>query len=46
MEEFRKHGVYKKAPIRVCIEMTRKQPIGVKWVDINMGGTENPEYRS
>ena len=26
--------------------MTGRAPIGVKWVDINKGDEQNPEYRS
>ena len=46
MEEFRKHGVYIKVPIKECMERTGKKPIGVRWVDINKGDEVNPEYRS
>ena len=43
---FRKMGVYHKVPITECLEKTGKQPIGVKWVDVNKGDWSNPEYRS
>ena len=46
MEEFRKHGVYIKVPIKECMERTGKKPIGVRWVDINKGDHVSPEYRS
>ena len=46
MEEFRKHQVYVKVPIKECWEKTGKKPIGVRWVDINKGDQVNPEYRS
>ena len=46
MQEFSKHGVYVKVPVRECLEKTGKKPIGVKWVDINKGDEERPEYRS
>ena len=46
MKEFNKHGVYVKVPLRECFERTGKKPIGVKWVDINKGDEEKPEYRS
>ena len=46
IEEFRKHGVYIKVPISECMNVTGKKPIGVRWVDINKGDDENPEYRS
>jgi hypothetical protein len=46
MEEFRKHKVYKKVPIKQCWDETGKGPIGVRWIDINKGDADNPEYRS
>ena len=46
MKEFSNHGVYAKVPLRECFERTGKKPIGVKWVDINKGDEEKPEYRS
>ena len=46
MAEFRKHGVYMKVPLQRCWEETGKDPIGVRWVDINKGDKDNPEYRS
>ena len=44
--QFRKHGVYQKVPVRECWERTGKAPIGIKWVDVNKGDEEKPEYRS
>lgn len=35
IREFKKHGVYTKVPIRECLEKASKQPIGVRWFDIN-----------
>ncbi len=46
MAEFSKHGVYIKAPISECRANTGKDPIGTRWVDINKGDAENPEYRN
>ena len=46
MVYFKKMGVYKKVPTRVCLEATGREPIGVRWVDINKGDTTNPNYRS
>ena len=40
------YGVYKKVPVAVCWERTGKAPIRVKWVDINKGDEEHPDYRS
>ncbi len=46
MEEFRKCGVYEKVPIEEAIKNTGKQPIGVRWVDVNKGDDIHPEVRS
>jgi hypothetical protein len=46
MEEFRKRGVYVKVPLEECHRETGKEPIGTRWVDVNKGDRENPEYRS
>ena len=46
MQEFRKHEVYVKVPIQQCWDRTGKNPIGVRWVDINKGDDKNPRYRS
>ena len=46
MVEFGKHGVYVKVPIQRCWDETGKDPIGVRWVDINKGDDADPEYRS
>ena len=46
LEEFRRHGVYRKVPISRCFEMTGAPPIGTRWVDINKGDSVHPEFRS
>ena len=46
MEEFRKHGVYKKVPIKECMDRTGKKPLKIRWVDVNKGDDVTPEYRS
>ncbi len=46
MEYYRKMGVYRRVPLRECIEKTGKPPIGVRWVDINKGDRKSPLYRS
>ena len=46
LSEVHKHSVYKKVPITQCIERTGRKPIGTRWVDINKGDDENPNYRS
>ena len=46
MIEFRKHGVYEKVSEDQCWIETGKGPIGVRWVDINKGDDQNPDYRS
>jgi hypothetical protein len=41
-----KHGVYVKVPLEECWKETGREPIGARWVDINKGDKEKPEYRS
>ena len=43
---FKDMKVYKKVPLSECLAATGKQPIGVRWVDINKGDVSNPNYRS
>ena len=38
--------LYEKVPIKTCFEETGKAPITVRWIDINKGDQENPNYRS
>ena len=33
-------------PISECWATTGKKPVGVKWIDINKGDENHPEYRS
>ena len=44
MVKFEQHGVYTKVPISECVAITGKQPIGVKWIDINKGDEASPNY--
>ena len=46
IQEFRKHKVSIKVPVKERMERAGKKPIGVKWVDVNEGGEEHSEYRS
>ena len=46
MVEFRKHNVYKKVDWEKCKRITGKNPLKVRWVDVNKGDVVNPEYRS
>ena len=46
MDVFAKFPVYKKVPIADSWHHTGKGPIGTKWVDINKGDLDEPEYRS
>ena len=39
-------GVYRKVPIRMCVEETGKRSIGTRWVDTNKGDKMNPKIRS
>ncbi len=41
-----KHGVCEKVPLEECWRVAGKGPIGVKWADVNEGGTKHPAYRS
>ncbi len=38
--------MYVKVPVKLCEEKTGKKPIGVRWIDINKGDTNEPELRS
>jgi hypothetical protein len=46
LQEFNKHEVYVKVNIKECWDTTGKPPIGTKWIDINKGDADNPDYRS
>ncbi len=37
MAQFAKHKVYSKVPIQQCLDSTGRNPIKVKWIDINKG---------
>ena len=37
--------MYTKVPIKECIEKTGKQPIAVRWIDVNKQDVTNPLYR-
>ncbi len=46
METYHSHGVYRKVPIDECYQSTGKKPIKIRWVIVNKGDAENPEYRA
>ena len=46
IEYFKTMGVYEKVDIQKCWDETGKNPIAVRWVDINKGDEQNPNYRS
>merc|ERR1712026_301738 len=46
IEFFQKQGVYEKVLRTVCYSRTGKAPVKVRWVDVNKGDEQNPEYRS
>ena len=49
LEELRqvyKFKVYDKVPLQECHDETGKDPIGVRWLDINKGDEYNKDYRS
>ena len=39
-------GYTRESPISECWSKTKRKPIGVRWVDVNKGTAENPNYRS
>jgi len=43
---FRQMGVYTKVPLEKCWAETGRAPIDVRWVDINKGDDNSPNYRS
>ncbi len=45
LEWIRSEGIYRKVPLRVCLERGFK-PIDTKWLDINKGDDNEPNYRS
>ena len=46
MQAFKKHNVYTKVPIEECMRETGNKPIGHRWVDIDKGDRNHPNYRS
>jgi hypothetical protein len=45
METLKKHGLFEKVPLVECWSVIGKAPVGMKWVDANMGDKEKPEHR-
>ena len=41
-----KHQVYVNVPLKECWEKTGKDPVGTRWVDVNKGDDQKPDYRS
>ena len=41
-----KHNVYTKVPIQECFSNTGGPPVSTKWVDVNKGDENDPDYRS
>ena len=46
IEYVRSMKLYTKVPISECLSKTGKQPIAVRWIDVNKQDTTNPLYRS
>ena len=44
--ELAKHKVYEEVPLDECWKATGQPPIGTRWVDVNKGDDQNPDYRS
>ena len=46
IEYVRKMHLYDKVPISECKRATGRMPITVRWIDINKGDQDKPNYRS
>ena len=46
IDEYRMHEVYTKVAISESWKETGKPPVQVRWIDINQGDSEHPDYRS
>ena len=46
LEYVHKMSVYQKVPISECVMRTGRQPLIVRWIDVNKGDQDNPNYRS
>ena len=46
IEGLKKYGVYIKVPISKCYDVTGKEPLGIRWAEVNIRDSDNPEYRS
>ena len=46
IEYVRSMNLYTKVNIPRCLAKTGKKPIAVRWIDMNKGDDENPDYRS
>ena len=46
MKFLKKEKVYEKCDIKDCINKTGRSPTSVRWVDVNKGTEEKPNYRS
>ena len=45
-EYIHKMKFYEKVPIAECHKKTGKDPIAIRWIDINKGDNQSPNYRS
>lgn len=46
IEYIHKMKLYSKVPTSLCYQRTQKAPISIRWIDVNKGDTERPNYRS
>jgi hypothetical protein len=46
LQYFNSKGVWRKRPRQEAFARTGRQPISVRWVDVNKSDEENPRYRS
>ena len=46
IEYVHKMELYEKVPVEECWNVTGKNPISTRWIDINKGDASSPNYRS
>ena len=46
LQFFNKKGVWRKVPLEEARRRTGRPPISTRWVDVNKGDEQNPNYRS
>ena len=46
LQVIREMGVWRHVPMEMCMQVTGRPPIKLRWVDINKGDDLHPNYRS